>query len=55
MTKLEQRLLAAKKGEIIEVKTPKQRTEAYRIALRSGFTVITRSKLIGKGYEVVRS
>lgn len=51
---LEKRMREAKPGQIIEVKTSKERAEAHRIALRGDFGITTRSKLIGKGYEIVR-
>lgn len=52
---LESRIKSMKRGDVIEVKTLSDRAAAYRIALRNGFNVITRAKLFGKGYEVVKA
>jgi len=43
------------RGDIIEVKSPMARAAAHRFAQLFGFSITTRSKLVGKGYEIVRN
>lgn len=55
MSKLEKELKEAVKGQIIEVKTHKERAEAHRIAMREGFTIVTWAHRVGKGFQIVKS